>query len=495
MKYPCRLLLILMVCTVSWLCAGVGTAQEVRDDVSKRVPAYHLNEIRYTAPDAHLRMPYALHYEGDRTSPTTGVIDVTPEYEPLAGVIFTWGAGWNSKITDMTLEAADAANNSKAFIIVKNATQQTSAYNTLSAAGVDMNQVVFITHTVDSVWCRDFGPHFIFHDDVRCIVDSHYGSSRPNDDATPNDIADYLTMPLYDMPVVYSGGNYQATSNKHGYVTDIIDDDNPQLTQAQLMDLFFQYQGVETLHIFPAFPFSIDGTGHIDMWMYIASDDKVIIGQYDEVTPGYQAYVITENAVTYMESLGFTVYRTPAYNSGSGGYGGVHYTYTNAFALNNKIFIIKYGGIHATRDRAAKTAFSEAFPGYQLVEVPCADIIPYAGAIHCISMQVPAYENADPCAKVLSPNGGELWAASDSHDIRWAADDDEGVTAMDLYLSIDGGLTFPYVIATGEPHDGVYEDYTVPASFSGRDCMVKAVAHDEDLNESFDMSDADFATE
>ncbi|MHC4944089.1 MAG: agmatine deiminase family protein [Planctomycetota bacterium] len=486
MRWCIKLFLFLMVCTAMLAGAESLVAADPDDFEGKRVPRYEPGKIRPFDPI--IDQPYALHYESDN-GPTTGVLDVCPEYEMQAGVIFVWGQGWNSKVTEMCVHAANKANNSKAYIDVATTTMMNNAKNALTNAGVDMDQVEFFFHTCNAIWCRDYGPHFTWHDDVRTVVDSHYYNSRPQDNAQPYSVAQSFIMQLYDMPMMYSGGNYQSTSNKHGYITDIVYNDNPGMQEAEVMALYHDYQGVDTLHIFEAFPFSIDGTGHIDMWMNILNDDTVIIGEYPDDNPTYPAYVITENAVTYMQSLGFTVYRVPNHNSGSGGYGGTHFTYTNGFHLNDQFYISYFGGSHAYNDSRAEGTFKAALPDHDIIPIYCADIIPYAGAIHCIIMQVPAYESPEPKAKVISPNEYEVW--SGDRNIEWAADDDVEVRTIDIYVSLDGGLSFPYVIATGEEHDGVYEGYHCPW-IKDKDCRIKIVAHDADSNEGIDESDTDF---
>lgn len=457
------------------------------------LPHYDVGKVREYDPDSYRELPYAVTPPSFLHGPPAGAVTPPPEFDWSAGILLRWG-DWNNVLTELCQHAADAANDSKVYMYVKGASQQASCTATLTAAGVDMNQVEFLIGATDSIWIRDYGPHFIWEDGTRGIVDSHYYSSRPKDNSIPYKTAKIWYKPLYDIPLMYSGGNFLCTSDDAGYMSNIIYNDNPGLGLTVISDLFLKYQGVTTLHIFPAFPYTIDGTGHIDMWMAILSDDTVIIGEYPSSNPNYQAYVITENAVTYMQNLGFNVFRVPGHNSGPNGYNGVHYTYTNGIILNNKIIISRFGGTHAANDATALATFQAAMPGHTVVSVDSSSIIPAAGALHCICMHVPAYLASEPAIKVLSPNGGELWAAEQPRDIQWNADDDEEVTAVDLLYSMDGGATFPYTIALGEPHDGIYEGWVSPWARS-RDCVVKAVAHDANLNQASDESDAEYFTD
>ena len=124
-------------------------------------------------------------------------------------------------------------------------------------------------------------------------------------------------MPTYDIGLAYAGGNFQPGPNRTGFVTSLIHLDNPTsqgFNEGYIAELFQTYQGINELHIMPQLPFSVDGTGHIDMWMNIIDEDTVIISEFK---PGSDpiAINITENAVPYMQSLGFEVFRTPAWNA------------------------------------------------------------------------------------------------------------------------------------------------------------------------------------
>ena len=95
-----------------------------------------------------------------------------------------------------------------------------------------------------------------------------------------------------------------------------------------------QYQNLH-LTIFPGFPTSFDSTRHIDMWMLPVRDKVVIIGEYpaSATTP----HQITEDAVTELEGRGYTVFRTPGWNSS-----GTHFTYTNAVVFNRMVLVPQY---------------------------------------------------------------------------------------------------------------------------------------------------------
>ena len=158
-----------------------------------------------------------------------------------------------------------------------------------------------------------------------------------------------------------------------------------------------------------------------------------------EFLPGSNATAIqiTEDAVVYMQNLGFTVHRTPDQNaSHPQGGSNCHYTYTNAFRVNDRIFISSYADGDPTflpYDQQALAAWQAAAPNCQIIQIPCYGIIWAAGAIHCITMQVPRYTDPRPTAHVIAPAGGELLVSGYRRDIEWASSDDVKVTSVDLF--------------------------------------------------------------
>jgi hypothetical protein len=107
------------------------------------------------------------------------------------------------------------------------------------------------------------------------------------------------------------------------------------------------------------------------------------------------------------------------------------------------------------------------------------------------SLYLPALpQGPDPTVRVIAPNGGEIWACNQGYDIRYTARDDVEVTAIDIYLSTDGGATFPYTVASGLPNTGVYH-WNVPPRNSSH-CRIKVVAYDGEGRTGEDVSDGDF---
>ena len=93
--------------------------------------------------------------------------------------------------------------------------------------------------------------------------------------------------------------------------------------------------------------------------------------------------------------------------------------------------------------------------------------------------------------QVASPNGGETWTGGQAQTVTW---DPANTTAspidtpsVNILLSVDGGLTYPHVLASGVPNDGA-QGVTAPNLSTGQ-ARIKAQGAG---NIFFDVSNSDF---
>jgi hypothetical protein len=93
-----------------------------------------------------------------------------------------------------------------------------------------------------------------------------------------------------------------------------------------------------------------------------------------------------------------------------------------------------------------------------------------------------------PSVHAVSPNGGERWHVGSPQTITWTASDPEGVAAIGLSYSIDGGATYSRGIASLTGNPGSYS-WTVP-DMPGSGVRVLVSAIDVNGNMSSDASDA-----
>jgi agmatine deiminase len=434
--------------------------------------------------------PYAIGFPRLKDMPT-GLIASSPEYDPARGVLFWYHTGhWTEVVTDLVVAlTADSSHDDMAYVVVTSTSQQVIATADFTSAGADMSKVRFFTEPGNSVWIRDYGPHFAWQDGCLMIVDSHYYPSRSSDNFVPTLLGDdHFIMPTYDMGLFYSGGNFLPGPRRTAFVSSLINLDNPASEGFDadfIAELYQTYQGIDSLHVMPQLPTSVDGTGHIDMWMYVVDSNTVIISKFKEGS-NPTAIQITEDAVPYMEGLGFEVYRIPAWNATHPDQGwSTHWTYTNSFRVSDRIFIPTYGETYpsyADEDAEALAAFQAAAgPEVEIVQIDCFPIIWAMGAIHCIVMQVPRYTGSVPSVCVTSPIGGELLAGGTTHAITWVATDtdNDSIPRIDIYYSLEDDGYWEYIDSTS---DVGYYEWTVPYVRTEQS-RIKVVATSADLDQ------------
>jgi hypothetical protein len=146
------------------------------------------------------------------------------------------------------------------------------------------------------------------------------------------------------------------------------------------------------------------------------------------------------------------------------------------------------------RDNVEQIYLATPAPGNYRITVSHKGILTAGRAYSLVASQAMTIERPDltpPEVLLVRPNGGETFYPETQDTVKWIAADSAGVDSINIYYSVDGGNTFPYTIATGEPNDSAYV-WTIPSTLSDS-CRVRVVAYDAFFNEGADTSDADFA--
>ncbi len=451
--------------------------------------------------------------EGPYTIPV-GPLTAPGEYAPADGIIQAYEY-WESSSAFATLQRTmireiTSTGQGKSYVVFDTASEQSGQLpGILSYPGVVAANVVPLVRPTDTIWLRDYGPRYTYEGNVRVISDHTYNIlSRTNDNNMPPAFATLKRHAIYTMPLVHGGGNYHLNSVGQGFATQLIVNENPGLGTNGVINMWLQHWGPQTI-ITQQFPFSVDGTGHIDMWMQIVGDNKVILSDFLN-NPGTTQDNICETWATRMaagdldgngvpESTPWQVYRTPARNLS-----GTHYTYTNMVMCNNLAMIPLYTNATISPwNSQALTAYQNALgPSYNVVQVNCDVIVPLAGVMHCIVMHVPRHLGETvaggqaPTAYLRAPNGSPTseYLPGQTMSINWIADDDIQVASADLHLSLDNGESFPIVITLNKADTGQASrtfTWNVPDVFTEAG-KVRVLVRDADGRTGFDVSDQTF---
>ncbi len=413
-----------------------------------------------------------------------GVVRAVAEYEPMEGILVAYEgpSAWLAILREMGRHITTTGD-ANLYVVCDTASEAATARAAFIAAGADGSRVFTTVRRTDTIWIRDYGPRYIYENGIRAIVDHTYNRPRPFDNLFSSFWGPERGEAVYTIPLVHGGGNYHLDALGGGAATRLIVNENPGLTSGAIVDLWREFQGVETA-LFNPLPASVDATQHIDMWMQIVSDDAIVISDWP-LEPGSSWDATCDAAAASFAAAGWTVTRTPAVRQG-----GTHYTFTNVVMCNDLVLIPEYDNIPAVYSQQALAAWRGAVPDKTVVQVDCDGIVGASGVMHCIVMHVPASSGGrDPVAWLTGPNGGSF-VAGETVNLEWRTDDDEGVVEVDLFFSAGRGQAFE-VIAEGIADTGSFA-WTVPdvATEGG---TLRIVARDADGRTGVDDSDGPIA--
>lgn len=293
------------------------------------------------------------------TYPPTGEVRNIAEWESMEGVLITYN-GYEFGIPYSLI--AEMSEDCVVTTIVSDASEEAEVIEYYTSNGVNTDNCNFMYAPVDSYWARDYSPWYISVDNEVSIVNFPYNRPRPNDNDIPIKMAEFLSIPLYGMDVVQTGGNYMTDGMGMSIATDLVWDEEDQ-TESEINQKMLDYLGIETYHVV-ADPMD-DYIKHIDCWAKYLDVDKILITQVPSSDYRYNDY---EAAAAYFAeqncSYGYPyqVYRVQAatysdYDTNP---------YTNSLILNDKVFVPQTGSSY---DDDAIAIYEQAMPGYEIIGV------------------------------------------------------------------------------------------------------------------------------
>ena len=307
------------------------------------------NELPKGLTDWELNNMHIIDEMKVRTDPPPGPIRNISEFEPMQGALIRYPFGISTSII------REMAEDVIIYCLVSSS-QQTSAYNSMNNAGVDMNQVEFIIGSTNSYWTRDYGPWWVVdgNRDVS-VVDFTYNRPRPSDNQAPLKMSNHLNTPYFSMDLEHAGGNYMTDGYGISASTSLVYEENSE-SDNQVDQIMEDYYGIHTYHV------EDDPNGtyidHIDCWAKYLSPHKVLIR---EVPTWHSQYDEIEEVIEYFSNT-VTAYGEPweifrVYTSSN-------QPYTNSLILNNKVLVPI---VNNSYDDDALAVYQEALPDYEVL--------------------------------------------------------------------------------------------------------------------------------
>lgn len=446
-----RILLLLVFISIS-----IGlSAQKLNPDY---------RELHYLSEE-EMHKPLNTARDFIETLPPTPEVRNVAEFDEMQAVLVRYPFGIPVELV------REMAEETEVITIVASAAQQLTVQNIYSSNGVNPDNTTFLIAPTNSYWVRDYGPWFVFDGDNNPgIVDFPYNRPRPDDNDIPAAVAQYLSIDLYGMKVYQAGGNYMTDGMGQASSTDLVYEENLQLTEDEIATKFNDYLNIYTFHVRPD---PLDhGIKHIDTWGKFLSPGKVMIGEVPVTDYRYDDY---EEAASYFANT-ISSYGTPyevvrIYTPGTP----MPTPYTNSLILNKKVLVPITG---SEWDDEALATYEEAMPGYEIIGISHNNWI-NSDALHCRAKGVadigmlyinhvpllgnlPYQENYEITAEVFAYGGQTIY--NDSVLIYYSINNEDYQISNMTYVENN---TWTGFISGIMPGDEV-EYYLYAADMSGR---------------------------
>ncbi len=312
-------------------------------------------------------------YDFSETPPPDGEVRGIAEWEDMQAVIIAYTGTFGIPVSLI----AEMSEDTEVLTIVANTNDQNTVQNIYANNGVNTANCSYLIREPDTYWTRDYSAWFIGIDDSEiAVVDFPYNRPRPNDDGVPAALAEEMGLARYGMNVIHTGGNYMCDGYGIAASTDLVWEENPDLTQAGINQKMQDYLGIDTYHVLPD-PLD-DYIKHIDCWGKFLDVDKVLITQVPASDYRYEDYeAVADYFATHNCSWGYPyeVIRVQAADY----YDYDVNPYTNSLILNDKVFVPLTG---SSLDAQAIAVYEQAMPGYEITGVYSDDWI-NSDALHC----------------------------------------------------------------------------------------------------------------
>lgn len=303
------------------------------------------------------------------TDPPVGPVKMVGEFESMQAVLIRYPLGIPYTVI------AEMAQDLNVITIVSSNSQATQVLALYNSNGINTANCTFLVAPTDSYWTRDYGPWFVFDGNNQPgVCDFPYDRPRPTDDNIPVKVAQSLGINLFGMALTHTGGNMMADGFDFAASTDLVLDENTDMTEQEVHDKMEAYLGLTQYDI------TLDPLGdyikHIDCWGKYLAPDKILIGRVPLNDDRYADY---EAVATYFATTNcpygypYKVYRvfTPGTAPNT--------PYSNSIILNNKVLVPLTG---SQWDDEAIAVYQEAMPGYEVIGMQWTGWL-NTDALHC----------------------------------------------------------------------------------------------------------------
>lgn len=330
------------------------------------------------------------------------------EWEPQAAVLLAWphaGTDWAERLADVEQTyvalVGAIARFQPVLLCVANEAIEARARELLTQAGVDLAAIHFIAIDYDDTWLRDSGPITLLdgHGSARFLDFRFTGwggkFEAGRDDALVSGLAERGILPadaVQRLDFALEGGAIETDGNgtllstwrclaeRHGEDARTRVETVLRQSLRQQRILWLEHGYLE----------GDDTDAHIDTLARLAPDDAIVFQSCDDASDSHYAELqAMADEIAALRTTDGRPYRLfplpwaqPILDEGRR----LAASYANFLIIDGAVLMPAYGDV---ADDAAAAVLAQAFPGRQVVQVPCRALIWQNGSLHCVTMQLP----------------------------------------------------------------------------------------------------------
>ncbi|UNK57437.1 agmatine deiminase family protein [Pseudoxanthomonas daejeonensis] len=329
------------------------------------------------------------------------------EWEPQSAILIAWphaGTDWAERLAEVEetyIALVQAITRFQdAWICVADDDLQTYAEARLRSARVDMDRVRFIPFDYDDTWLRDSGPITLREGDGFRLLDFRFTAWGGKFEAGRDDrLVEALSAqglfgdtPRQRVDFALEGGGIETDGDGTLLTTwHCLHERHPEAGRDELDSSLRGWLAQDrVLWLDHGYLEGDDTDAHIDTLARFAPHDAIVFQACDDPADSHylelQAMAAEIAALRTADGRPYRLFPLPWAAPILDGERRLAASYANFLIVNGAVLMPAYGD--PADDRAADV-LAEAFPGREIVQVPCRPLIWQNGSLHCITMQLP----------------------------------------------------------------------------------------------------------
>jgi len=321
------------------------------------------------------------------------ILRLPAEWEPSEAVVIAWPVlypGLWDFHRDLVAAIAPAA---RVDVLIPHAIYAPAVLAYLGEGWRDDRRLRFLVTVSDDIWVRDYGPLTCIGKAARRVmVDAVFDPPEMpfgNDDSFPVRYAAHQGCASRHLALHLEGGNLWSDGQGTIITTEGLYARNFPMPPGDVRQRLLEGLGAETLIVVP--PLRMEGTGHIDVFAKLATPDTVLMTEPRSVVNGRRLAAAAEVLRASRSAAGCS-YRVVALPSVPAhcnwGVSRIWPSYANALTVNHRVLVPTYG--FPERDAAALAVYRRVMPDHEVIGVDARIAANAGGAVHCLTMQIPA---------------------------------------------------------------------------------------------------------